>query len=231
MKLHIALVSVVAVLLSPARALACSCIGEVPLCQSFWQADAVFAGEVVAFEKIDPKQFFSRRVARVRVERVWRGEVAGVVDVSTGAGGGDCGYSFRRGQQYLIYAHKGPQGTLSTNICTPTKLLNKASADLEYFKGLDAPSSGARVYGTARFETKGADLVAAKGAAIVLEGQTRSWNALTDDKGAFEFTDVPVGDYTIAMEGAPLTPWKVEVRDVRACAVVHLWAPRPPKSP
>jgi hypothetical protein len=78
---------------------------------------------------------------------------------------------------------------------------------------------------------KGADLVAAKGAAIVLKGHTRSWNALTDDKGAFEFMDVPVGDYTISMEGAPLTPWKVEVRDVRACAAVNLWAPRPSKSP
>jgi hypothetical protein len=191
----------------------------------------VLAGEVVAFEKIDPKQFFSKRLARVRVERVWRGEVTGVVDVSTGAGGGDCGYGFRRGQQFVIYAYKGPQGTLSTSICSPTKLLSKASADLEYFKGLDAPSSGARVYGTARFETKGADLVAAKGAAIVLEGHGRSWNASTDGKGAFEFTGLPVGEYTIAMEGASLTRWKVEVRDVRACAAVNLWAPRPTKSP
>jgi hypothetical protein len=231
MKLHIALVAVVAVLLSPAPALACSCIGEVPLCQSFWQADAVFAGEVVAFEKIDPKQFFSRRVARVRVERVWRGEVAGVVEVSTGAGGGDCGYSFRNGQQYVIYAYKGPQGTLSTNICTPTKLLSRASADLEYFKGVSEPSSGGRIYGTARFETKGSDLVAAKGAAIVLNGNARSWHSAADDKGAFEFTGIPVGEYTIAMEGAPLPPWKVQLRDVRACIAVNLWAPRPSKSP
>jgi hypothetical protein len=231
MKLHIALVAIVAVLLSPAHAFACSCVAEVPLCQSFWQANAVFAGEVLSFEKIDPEQFFSRRIARVRVERVWRGEVTGVVEVSTGAGGGDCGYSFRPRQQYVIYAHKGPQGTLSTNICTPTKLLSKASADLEYFKGIEAPSSGGRVYGTARFETKGAELVPAKGVAIVLKGQSRSWNAATDDKGAFEFTDLPVGDYTIAMEGAPLTPWKVHVRDVRACAAVNLWAPRPSKSP
>jgi hypothetical protein len=65
MKLHIALVAVVAVLLSPVHALACSCIAEVPLCQSFWQANTVFAGEVLSFEKIDPKQFFSRRTARV----------------------------------------------------------------------------------------------------------------------------------------------------------------------
>ena len=231
MKFHVALAVPLALLLSPAPARACSCIAEVPLCQSFWQADVVFTGEVLTFERLDPEQFFSKRIARVRVDRVWRGEVTGVVNVSTGAGGGDCGYSFRRGQQYVIYAHEGARGTLSTNICTPTKLLSKASADLEYFKGLDAPSSGARVYGTARFESKGADLVAAKGAAIVLEGHGRSWNASTDDKGAFEFTDLPVGEYTIAMEGAPLTPWKVEVRDVRACAAVNLWAPRPTKNP
>lgn len=231
MKLPITLAAVVAVLLSPAHALACSCIDDVPLCQTFWQADVVFAGEVVTFEKVDPGQVFSRRVARVRVERVWRGEAAGVVDVSTGAGGGDCGYSFRSGQQYVIYAYKGPQGTLSTNICTPTKLLSKASADLEYFKGIGAPSSGGRIYGTARLETKGADLVAAKGASIVLAGHARSWNTVADDKGAFEFTGIPVGEYTIAMEGAPLASLKVQVRDARACAAVNLWAPRPSKSP
>lgn len=231
MKFHLALAVLLAFVLFPPPARACSCIAEVPLCQSFWQADVVFTGEVVTFEKLDPRQFFSRRIARVRVDRVWRGEVTGVVEVSTGGGGGDCGYGFRRGQQYVIYAHKGPHGTLSTNICTPTKLLSKASADLEYFKGIDAPSSGGRVYGTARYETKGAELVAAKGAAIVLKGQTRSWKALTDDKGAFEFTDVPAGEYTISMKGAPLTPWKVEVRDVRACAAVNLWARPPSKSP
>jgi hypothetical protein len=206
-------------------------VGEIPLCQSFWQAHAVFAGEVLSFEKSDPKQFFSRRIARVRVDRVWRGEVTGVVEVSTGAGGGDCGYSFRRGEQYVIYAHQGPMKTLSTSICTRTKLLSKASADLEYFKSIEAPSAGGRIYGTARLETKGADLVAAKGVAIVLKGHARSWNATTDDKGAFEFTGLPVGDYTIAMEGAPLTPWKVQLRDVRACAAVNLWAPGPSKNP
>jgi len=162
---------------------------------------------------------------------VWRGEVTGVVEVSTGAGGGDCGYSFRRGHQYVIYAHKSPQGTLSTNICTPTKLLSKASADLEYFKGIEAPSLGGRIYGTARFETKGADLVVAKRVGVVLKGHSRSWNAETDDKGAFEFRDLAVGEYTIAMEGALLLPWKVQLPDVRACAAVNLWAPRPSKSP
>lgn len=229
MKLHVASAALLALLLTPARALACSCIAEVPLCQSFWQADVVFAGEVLSFEKLDPKQMFSKRLARVRVDRVWRGEAAGVVEISTGSGGGDCGYSFRRGQSYVIYAHKGPGGALSTNICTPTKLLSKASDDLEYFKGIEAPSSGGRVYGTARLETKGANLVAAKGVAIVLKGDSRSWNATTDGTGAFEFTDLPVGDYTIAMEGAPLTPWKVQVRDARACAVVNIWAPPPAK--
>ena len=231
MKVHIVLIAIVAALLSPAYALACTCVADVPLCQTFWHADAVFAGEVLSFEKIDPKQFFSRRIARVRVERVWRGEVTGVVEVSTGAGGGDCGYSFRQGEKYTIYANKGPKGTFSTHICTPTKLLSKASADLEYFKGIDAPSSGGRIYGTARFETKGADLVAAKRVAVVLKGHSRSWNSVADDKGAFEFTDIPVGEYTIAMEGAPLAPLKVYVRHVRACAAVNLWAPRPSKSP
>lgn len=231
MKLHVPWVFLLTFLLAPAPVSACSCIADVPLCQSFWQADVVFAGEVLSFEHIDPRQFLSRRVARVRVDRVWRGNASGVVEVSTGAGGGDCGYGFRRGEVYVIYARKGAQGALSTNICAPTKLLSKASADLEYFKGIDAPSSGGRIYGTARLETKGADLAAAKNVTVVLTGHSRSWNAVTDDKGAFEFNDLPAGEYTVAMEGAPLTPRKVELRDVRGCAALTLWAPRPSKTP
>jgi hypothetical protein len=214
-------------LLSPAHALACSCVGDVPLCQSFWQADAVFSGDVVSFEELNTNRLFQRRVARIRVERAWRGQVQGTVEVRTGAGGGDCGYSFRPGRKYLVYAYKTQDGKLTTGICSPTKLLDKAAADLAYFEEAEKPSTGGRIYGTARLETKGVDLKPAPGAAITLAGESQpSRTAVTNEAGDFEFTGVPAGTYLVSMQGATTPPWKVELRDPRACVHVNLWAPR-----
>lgn len=226
-KVRAAIVALALLLLSPSAASACSCIGDVPLCQSFWQADAVFAGEVLSFEKLDDDQLFSRRLARIRVERAWRGNVQGTVEVRTGAGGGDCGYSFRRGRKYLVYAYKTRDGKLTTGICSPTKLLDKAEADLAYFKEAERPSSGGRVYGTARIEVKGVELKPAPGVVVTLAAASQpSRTAVTNESGEFEFTGVPAGTYSVSMEGAMAPPWTFELRDPRACVHVNLWAPR-----
>jgi hypothetical protein len=221
-----ALVVLGLVLLSPSVASACSCVGDVPLCQSFWQADAVFSGEVLSFENLGTNTLFQRRVARIRVERAWRGDVQGTVEVRTGAGGGDCGYSFRRGRKYLVYAYKTQDGKLTTGICSPTKLLDKAALDLAYFKEAEKPSSGGRVYGTARIEIKGVDLKPAPGVVVSLAGESQVRTATTNEAGEFEFTGVPAGRYSVSMAGATTPPWKVELRDTRACVHVNLWAPR-----
>lgn len=218
-------------LLLPRAASACSCIGDVPLCQSFWQADAVFSGEVLSFEKINQKELFSRRVARIKVERAWRGTAEGTIEVLTGAGGGDCGFTFSRGKQYLVYAYRAKNGALTTNVCSPTKLLSRAAADLAYFKDAEKPSSGGRVYGLARFETKGSEMIPARGIVITLTGESETRTAVADREGRFEFAGLPAGEYAAHMAGATTPPWKVTLRDPRACVNVNLWAPQPAKRP
>lgn len=66
------------------------------------------------------------------VGEVWKGVPGGTVALMTGAGGGDCGYDFREGERYIVYAHASPYGepTLGTSICTRTRLLADAGADL-----------------------------------------------------------------------------------------------------
>jgi hypothetical protein len=222
-----AVIALSLLLLSPSAAAACSCPGDVPLCQSFWQADAVFSGDVLSFEDLNTNRLFQRRVARIRVEHAWRGQVHGTVEVRTGAGGGDCGYSFRPGRKYLIYAYETQDGKLTTGICSPTKLFDRAAADLAYFKEAGTPSSGGRIYGTARIETKGVDLKPATGVAITLMGESHpSRTAITNAAGEFEFTGVPAGTYSVIMPGAAIPSRKIELRDPRACAHVNLWAPR-----
>ena len=48
------------------------------------------------------------------------------MEVRTPVSGISCGYHFEEGQEYLVYAGKG----MSVNLCSETKPLSKADADL-----------------------------------------------------------------------------------------------------
>ena len=67
--------------------------------------------------------------------------------IETGLGGGDCGYDFRRGVDYIVYASKKPDGGWTTGICTPTRLVENAAEELKYFHQLAqaAPTAEVRV--------------------------------------------------------------------------------------
>ena len=69
--------------------------------------------------------------------------------IETGLGGGDCGYDFRRGQDYIVYASKKPDGGWNTGICTPTRLVESAAEDLKYFHQLAQASPAAEIRVTA----------------------------------------------------------------------------------
>jgi hypothetical protein len=58
------------------------------------------------------------------------------IEIVTGAGGGDCGYAFRSGVAYVIYAYKNSEGRLETGICSRTRPLTEAAEDVAYFHGL-----------------------------------------------------------------------------------------------
>jgi hypothetical protein len=216
-----------AFLLLPSRADACSCVGGLPICQTFWEADAVFAGEVLSIDPVpdgaDPA--FSRKRVRFQVQETWRGGVEGVVEIRTGAGGGDCGYRFERGETYLVYAH-GHEGTLSTSICTRTKKLAAATEDLQYIRtALQAEATG-HIYGTVRRQqsrTTGEPDRVAAGYKVTLSNDKRTWTSETNAEGRFEFTGIPAGTYAITL-GTSSTeraygPREVTLADSRACMV------------
>jgi hypothetical protein len=56
-------------------------------------------------------------------------------DVETGLGGGDCGYHFKQGESYLVFAWIGDGGQLTTGICSATTLLENAGTELRLLKG------------------------------------------------------------------------------------------------
>src|SRR6185503_5470300 len=119
----------------PGRAAACSCLGPLPACSAFWEESAVFAGRVV---KID-RTTTGERPVRVTfaVLEAFKGVNTAEVDVVTGSGGGDCGYTFSVGASYFVYGYRGAGSReLSTGICSRTRALAAAAEDLSYARSV-----------------------------------------------------------------------------------------------
>jgi hypothetical protein len=82
---------------------------------AYQKSSSVFVGEVVEVLK-KPDAFFV--TVRFNVEKSWNKKFQKEITISTGTGGGDCGYEFAVGKKYLVYAYG--DNKLSTNICTRT---------------------------------------------------------------------------------------------------------------
>ena len=132
----------------------CSCMSNGPPRQAYFQVDAVFIGTVesiavrkTTFDAI-PDGLFDRRVVHVAVDRISRGVRGPTVDLWTGMGRGDCGFDFKVGSRYVIYASRRADGALSTGICSRTRLVSEAADDLAYLASVPASATGARLSGT-----------------------------------------------------------------------------------
>lgn len=127
------LVSLLLVLMGGRIAVACTCAPTPPVVEAVGDSDFVFTGRVVAKEyaqvPMGGGDLWDGSAFTFAVERVWKGEPALRLVVVSGSGGGDCGYHFQDGQQYLVYAKKY-DGQLYTNICTRTAPIAQATADL-----------------------------------------------------------------------------------------------------
>ena len=130
----VALLALLIVVSDARDARACSCISGTPLCETLWNTPVVFAGEVIEIADVpgpSSSPFPANRLVRFRVEQSWREEVPREVEVRTGSGGGDCGYTFIKGVRYLVFARRNGE-QLNTSICSPTKPISDAGEDLEY---------------------------------------------------------------------------------------------------
>ena len=94
---------------------------------------------------------FPQKKVRIRITEMLLGLEPDQKEIviETGLGGGDCGYDFRRGLDYIVYASKKPGGGLSARICTPTRLVENAAEDLKYFHQLAQASPVAEIRVTA----------------------------------------------------------------------------------
>ena len=97
------------------------------------------------------------RIVTLFVLRAYRGRIAQRTAILTGMGGGDCGFDFETGEEYLVDARVMKDGTLFTSICTGTAPLAEAGAAVRLLRDeppaaddlLDPPSYYAK-YGLRR---------------------------------------------------------------------------------
>jgi hypothetical protein len=125
-------------------AVLCSCVVPGPVSTVRADDETIFEGQVLQVRDTTiwrtqgPRLRHVRREWRVvtlAVNRVWNGTPPYTVRVLTGLGGGDCGYLFREGDGYVVFASRfvvsGPaagSGPLVTDICTHTTEAENAAA-------------------------------------------------------------------------------------------------------
>ncbi|MEX2437432.1 MAG: hypothetical protein WD509_02555 [Candidatus Paceibacterota bacterium] len=124
----------------PDAAHACSCVANYSQEQAYEDAEAVFVGRVLGIQehRNTLRQIFSNginpsyRAVEFHVTDRWKGIEKNLVTVATGFGGGDCGFHFAEGEQYLVYAYDGSfhGKELETGICQRTEVLRHAEDDI-----------------------------------------------------------------------------------------------------
>ncbi len=113
--------------------LACSCptVGTMYPTKDTWtsiklgRVQVAFSGEVVSITKI-PKRMLT---VKIQVQESWKQvlpeEVTIITELAT------CGYDFRVGTEYLIFAQGSGEGNLTTGLCLGNKELYKAAEELQ----------------------------------------------------------------------------------------------------
>lgn len=108
------------------RVFACSCAPSDDAITEMKKYDKVFIGEVI---DVDELSIF-RLKTKFKVLKSYKQTTEDYVYIFHDRPSPMCGIYFKRNQHYLVFAYIFEE-ELSTNICTPTKLLKDADKDLE----------------------------------------------------------------------------------------------------
>ena len=232
LKVLVSLVFLLMVLSSDVNACSCAFGGGMP-CHDYWKAAAVFTGTVIYSSTTTSKRGeydVRERLVRFNIDQPFRGVKGKEVEVRTGLGDSDCGYNFRLGGQYLVYAY-GDGDKLATGICSRTRPVSEAADDLAYFQGLATAEPGATISGevkrldqAARWEER---LQPVSDVRIVIEGPSRRVEAITDKKGNYRVSGLAPNSYKVRVElpdGLSIHNPEQEARVFdRGCAEISFW--------
>ena len=109
--------------------------GKVESVKLRWKLKEAQIGDVIPTTTTDLDQNGPVILVSFQILHSYRGDQRKTTRLVTGLGGGDCGFDFEVGRQYLVYAFRDEAGELSTNICTRTKRLEKSRGYSAYLRG------------------------------------------------------------------------------------------------
>ncbi len=200
------------VLVQPAPASACSCGGSPFVCNGMTDLatvghTAVFVGMVVSIATVhgaigSPGQknsvILERRV-RLRIDEAFTRLSGTEIQVTTNGMSAMCGYDFREGQRYLVYATgSASDPSLQVSLCSRTRPLAEASDDVELLRGFARGRAQRRIFGAVHIaRAAGGASTAPRGLKIVASRDGRRYETVTDALGQFRFRRLPAGQYSI----------------------------------
>lgn len=217
------------------RAEACSCRTRGPACESFWTTTAVFDGTVVSIEPVSREEHIGDKPIRLTahlvkldVRQSWKGVDRPTIEVVTNSDEASCGFEFKVGRRYLVFAEGGTIDTrLRVSICGSTHEYDGTGEAADFLNSLTLPSKGGRVFG--KIELSARSFKPDDGVLnrmpfevpVRLTGNGRALKTTTTD-GRYEFPGLFPGMYEIGITlPAGYSTWRTEreaeIRDVRSC--------------
>jgi hypothetical protein len=174
----------------------------VQTCGYYWPAESVFIGSA---EKVEIDNKIGSMKVTLSVERSFRGNNEGSVEIFTSASEASCGYPFKQGETYFVYGRKGQDGKYHESLCGPTTLLDDAEDDLEYAKDIEDGKLGTRIFGQVlddwqpTLKDKRAT-VPLSGIEVTIKSKNKIFKTRTGEKGAYLFKDIPKDNYQVFAE-------------------------------
>ena len=200
------------VLLTP-EAFACSCVGMSP-CSHLELSDAVFTGRVTSIdEKFQEGEVLGKKqrvrvglIAHLEISHLYKGlrKDQRTVDVTTGGGGGDCGYGFQAGKEYFVMGNQA-RGAVGTSICSGTRPLEEAQDRIELVEAVLRGRPETRIYGTvvlepSEFGRRPGEYGPSKplgGIRVEARGAGGAFFDVSDSNGRFRMRNLPEGKYVV----------------------------------
>jgi len=193
----------------------CTCPAPDTPYREYQKATAVFIGKVISSKDTVIPENTSytvyERAFQFSVTESLKGVKTSTVDIDVGRLDSSCYRGFAVGESYLVFAYSSAGSKLHSGACTRTVHLSDAADDLHYIrdslKGVPEP----RMYGSVMLvdsdssSTKSRQRVTPiKDVKVLIEGEGKTFEAVTDEQGLYSLPQLPDGEYT----AHPLLPKK-----------------------
>ncbi len=216
---------------SSSVAFACSCSATPTVLDEFARTPIVVAARLDSLEELDRSvagtNVYRTMAAVMTVERSYKGSLkANQMFKILDGGGGDCGTPFARekvGQRFLFYTEPGRViGKLKGRLflisrCSRSAKFDDAGPDLAYLDNRGKFIGKTRLSGTIkRFSSDPPSLANIK---VAVTGTNFERAVETDEKGFFEFWDLPAGQYRVNFQ----VPSGTMIRDYKIVSLDKTW--------